>query len=422
MQVFKVGTYKSYTEPYTQDKMSDANREQVTSYLNDIWKNILTGISENRHISIDTLNLYADEYLLFTDPDSLVNFRLVDGLKYGSDVEKYLKELTAIPQDKDLKLASVTDMISVPDTEKNKAKDEIAVLYAEGSIVGDLESNMFSGAVITAKKYVEELNKLKKDEDVKAVVFRVNSPGGSAYASEQIWNAVRELKEVKPVIVSMGDMAASGGYYISCGATKIVAEPSTLTGSIGIFGMFPSGEELSKRMGATYDGYGTNKHTLLGSQVLSLPLFVVDIGLLPARALTPDEEKLLQIHIERGYDTFIGRCAEGRSKTKEYIDNIGQGRVWTGNQALAIGLVDELGGINHAIELAAKEAGITAYYTGSYPVKKDFFTELMSESMNGAQVRFNEWITGKELYQQKQQWNAWKNFDFQQAVMEEAIY
>jgi protease-4 len=419
IQVFKVGTYKSYVEPYTQDKMSDANREQVTAYLNDIWTNLLTGISESRNIPVDDLNRYADEYLLFSKPESIVEYRLVDELKYGTEVESYLKELVSLDADKDLKLADVKNMTTVPDSQKKFSKDQIAVLYAEGSIVGDLEANMYSGDVITAKTYVEELKKLQKDDNVKAVVFRVNSPGGSSYASYQIWHAVKELEAVKPVIVSMGDVAASGGYYISCGATKIVAEPTTLTGSIGIFGMFPSGEELSKRLGANYDGYGTNKHTLLGSEILSLPLFIADIGLLPARPLNEGEVKLFQTFVERGYNTFTGCCAEGRSKTQEEIDKIGQGRVWTGNQALAIGLVDELGDINKAIQLAAEAAGISEYSLTDYPVKKDFFTELMEESLSGMNARIGESILGKDMYQQKQQLKAWQDYDYLQAVMME---
>ena len=415
VQVFKVGTYKSATESYTEDKMSDANREQVTSYQNDIWGKLLTGISESRNISVENLNRYADEFLLFSNQETYVDYRLIDELKYGSEVEIYIKERVNIEKDKDLKLAKVKNLKTVPPAKKDMSKNKIAVLYAEGQIVGDSGENMYSGSVITAKKYVKELQKLQKDENVKAVVFRVNSPGGSAYASEQIWHAVKELKAVKPIIVSMGDVAASGGYYISCNANKIVAEPTTITGSIGIFGMYPSGEDIAKKMGASYDGVGTNKHSLFGGGAVTLPF--LGVGLFPARPLNASEGAMFQSYVERGYDLFTGRCADGRSKTQEEIDAVGQGRVWTGNQALEIGLVDELGGIDTAIKLAAEAAGITDYSLNDYPAKKDFFTELLEESLGGVKVRISESIIGKEAYEQKQMLKTLETYDFRQAIL-----
>ena len=415
VQVFKVGTYKSATEPFSENKMSDANREQVTSYQNDIWGKLLSGISESRNISVEDLNRYADEFLLFSKQETCVDYRLIDELKYGSEVENYLKEMINVEKDKKLKLASVKNMKTVPPAQKTINNDKIAVLYAEGQIVGDVEENMYSGSVITAKRYVKELQKLQKDENIKAVVFRVNSPGGSAYASEQIWHAVKELKAVKPIIVSMGDVAASGGYYISCNANKIVAEPTTITGSIGIFGLYPSGEEIAKKMGASYDGVGTNKHSLFGGGAITLPF--LGIGLLPARPLNESEGAMFQTYVERGYDLFTGRCADGRSKTKEEIDAIGQGRVWTGNQALQIGLVDELGGIDTAIKLAAEAAEISEYSLNDYPAKKDFLTELLEESLGGMKVRISESIIGKEAYEQKQMLRALESYDFRQAIL-----
>jgi len=415
VQVFKVGTYKSATESYTENKMSDANREQVTSYQDDIWGKLLSGISESRNISVEELNRYADEFLLFSNPEAYVDYRLIDELKYGSEVESYIKERVNIEKDKDLKLAKVKNLKTVPPAKKNISKNKIAVLYAEGQIVGDSGENMYSGSVITAKRYVKELQKLQKDESVKAVVFRINSPGGSAYASEQIWYAVKELKAVKPVIVSMGDVAASGGYYIACNANKIVAEPTTITGSIGIFGMYPSGEDIAKKMGASYDGVGTNQHSLFGGGVVTIPF--LGVGLLPARPLNASEGTMFQTYVERGYDLFTGRCAEGRSKTQEEIDAVGQGRVWTGNQALEIGLVDELGGIDTAIKLAVEAAGITDYSLDDYPAKKDFFTELMEESLGGAKVRIAESIMGKEAYEQKQMLKTLETYDFRQAIL-----
>ncbi len=420
MQVFRVGTYKSYVEPYIQDKMSDANREQVTSYLNDIWGTLLPAIAESRKVSVEDLNRYADEFLMLSKPENVVSYGLIDELKYGPEVESYLKEQVALEKDKDLQLASVGNMKTVPFSTKKVSKNKIAILYAEGSIVDDAVSSLYSGNVITAKEYVKELKKLQEDESVKAVVFRVNSGGGSAYASEQIWHAVKELKAVKPIIVSMGDYAASGGYYISCAANKIIAEPTTITGSIGIFGLYPSGEELAKKMGASYDGVATNKHALFGGDVLSIPY--IGIGLLPARPLNTEEQALMQGYVERGYDLFISRCSEGRSKTKEEIDSIGQGRVWTGNQAIKLGLVDQLGGMADAVKLAAEAAGIEDYSLSDYPAKKDFFTQLMEESLGGAKTSIMKEFMGKEAYEQKCFLKAIESCDFRQAIIFSEVY
>ncbi|GHT11123.1 signal peptide peptidase SppA [Bacteroidia bacterium] len=419
IQVYKVGTYKSAVEPYIQDKMSEANREQVTSYLTDIWNNLLAGISESRSISVEQLNRYADEFLMLSDPKKIVEYKLIDGLKYGDEMDAYLKSRLELEETDKLHLASVKNMKSIPETGKKISKDEIAVLYAEGDIVADNTNSFYSSNGITAKEYVKELNKLKDDKNVKAVVFRVNSPGGSAYASEQIWHAVKELREVKPVVVSMGTYAASGGYYISCGANKIISEPSTLTGSIGIFGLIPSGAQLAKKIGASYDGVSTNKHSNFADDMLSIPL--IGIGLLPARPLNNEEGALIQTYVERGYDLFISRCAEGRGKTKEEIDAIGQGRVWTGNQALKLGLVDALGGIDTAIKTAAELAELENYSLGEYPAKKDFFTSLLEESTGSFSERITMVFMGKEIYQQKRMLNAWQNFDYRQAIMPSMI-
>lgn len=419
MQVFKVGTFKSAVEPYIETKMSDANREQVSSYLNDIWGTLLKDISDSRGISIEQLNKYADECLLFTAPESIVEYKLLDGLKYETDIDQYIKEKTGISIDQKSRYAGVKNMKTIPASTRKIYKDKIAILYAEGSIVADEMKNLYSGANITAGEYVKELNKLKNDKTVKAVVFRVNSPGGSAYASEQIWNAVKELKKEKPVVVSMGDYAASGGYYISCMANKIVSEPNTLTGSIGIFGIVPSGAELAKKMGASHDGVATNKHSGFGSEILSIPL--VGIGILPARPLNNEESLMMQAYIERGYDLFLTRCSEGRNKTKEEIDAIGQGRVWTGKQALELGLVDLLGGIDTAITTAAELAEVDNYSIDEYPAPKDFFFSLFEESSVGISERMKEGIVGKETYEQKRIWQAWQNYDCRQAVMPDFI-
>jgi protease-4 len=413
-QVYKVGTYKSAVEPFIETKMSDANREQITSFLTDIWSTLLKGISESRNIPTEQLNQYADEFLAFADPKKVVDYKLIDDLKYGDEVEAYLKEKLELKADDKLKLAGVKDLKTIPDTQKKISKDKIAILYAEGEIITDEMPAFLATGNITAKEYVKELKKLQEDENVKAVVFRVNSPGGSAYASEQIHHAVKALRAVKPVVVSMGTYAASGGYYISAGANKIIAEPSTITGSIGIFGLIPSGEQLAKKMGVTHDHVSTNKHSNFGNDVLSIPYF--GIGLLPARSFNAEESTKIQAHVERGYDTFLSRCADGRGKTKAEIDAIGQGRVWTGNQALDLGLVDAIGGIDLALKTAAELAEIEDYSIGEYPVQKDFFTQLLTESLGGAKLRIVEGIVGKEALQQKQMLEAWKNYDFCQAI------
>jgi protease-4 len=414
-QVYKVGTYKSAVEPYIQDKMSDANREQVTAYLNDVWGTLLNGISESRQISVEQLNKYADECLMFAAPEAPVNYKLIDGLKYADEVEAFIKEKLELKESDKVKYAGVNDLKSVPESKKKISKDKIAVLYAEGEIVDDATPDFHSGDRITAKEYVKEINKLKDDKNVKAVVFRVNSPGGSGYASEQIWHAVKELREVKPVVVSMGTYAASGGYYIACGANKIISEPTTLTGSIGVFGIIPNGAQLAKKMGATYDGVSTNKHSNFADHILSIPL--LGIGLLPARPLNSEEGAMIQTYVERFYDVFLSRVSEGRGKTKEEIDAIGQGRVWTGNQALKLGLVDELGGMDVALKTAAGLAEIADYSIDEYPVQKDFFLSLLEDSSESVSERMTKGFIGKETYMQKQMLNAWQNYDYRQAIM-----
>jgi protease-4 len=421
MQVYKVGTYKSAVEPFLTDKMSDANREQVTAFLSDTWGTLLNGISESRAIPVEQLNQYADECLIFTNPQKLVDYQLIDGLKFADEVDAELKACLYLKEDDKLKIAGVKDLISVPDTNKKKlSKDKIAVLYAEGEIVDDAVPSIFSqGSSITAQEYVKELNKLKENKNVKAVVFRVNSPGGSGYASEQIWHAVQELRAVKPVVVSMGTYAASGGYYISCGANKIISEPTTLTGSIGVFGVIPNGEQLAKKMGATFDGVSTNKHSNFANDILSIPL--LGIGLLPARHLNDEEGAMIQAYVERFYDVFLTRVSDGRGKTKEEVDAIGQGRVWTGNQALKLGLVDELGGIDVAIKAAAELAELEDYATDEYPVQKDFLTTLLKESAGSVNMKMTKGILGKDAFNQKMILKAWQGYDYRQAIMPEYI-
>lgn len=419
MQVFKVGTFKSAVEPYTETKMSDANRAQVSSYLNNIWETLLSGISESRGISVNQLNNYADECLTLVPSQNIVEYNLIDGLKYGIEMDLHLKGKLGLKEDDKVRIADVKNMKSVPNMQNKTSKDKIAVLYAEGNIVSDQMESFYSSPAITAKKYIKEITRLKDDKNIKAVVFRVNSPGGSAYASEQIWHAVKELKKVKPVVVSMGDYAASGGYYISCIANKIVAEPNTLTGSIGIFGIVPSGADLAKKMGATHDGVSTNKHSDFGNEVLSIPF--IGLGLLPARPLNEEESRMMQMYVERGYDQFLSRCAEGRGKTKEEIDVIGQGRVWTGKQAVDLGLVDLLGGIDTAIKIAAELAELNDYSINEYPAQKDFFSLLLEESTESINQNITKIIIGKESFDQRKLLNTWQNYDYRQAIISESV-
>jgi len=419
-QVFKVGTFKSAVEPYIQEKMSDANRQQVTSYLNDTWKHVLNGISENRGISVEMLNTYADKALMFSEPEDILSYGLVDALMFENAMEDYIKDLVGVEKEKNVTYASLKDMKSAPAKKEKVQKDKIAILYAEGQIVNDFYPDSpltGTSGMIRPKDIATELKKLQKDEDVKAVVFRVNSPGGSASASEQIWSAVVELNKVKPVIVSMGQYAASGGYYISCGATSIVAEPTTLTGSIGIFGLIPDGTELAKKMGLSFDEVGTNKFSTFGGRAFGIPFLVTAYS----RGLTDEEAALMQANVERGYDLFITRCADGRGMTKTEIDAIGQGRVWTGAQAREIGLVDELGGIKEAVKLAAEKANIEQYNTVRYPEEKDYITRMMEEMMGSMEVRLIKTFMGKDTYQQQSLRRSLDALEFQQAIMTEGI-
>jgi len=414
VQAFKVGTYKSYIEPYTLEKMSDFDREQKNLYLNTLWKELLNGISESRDISVDSLNRYADEYLMFSAPENLIKYGLIDSLAYQIDFENSLKEMAGIKKDKDLKFLKVSDML---DDFSFGSKDKIAILYAEGGIVSDAEENLYSNAVITARTYIKEIKKLQKDSTVKAVVLRVNSGGGSAYAADQIWYGIKELSKIKPVVASFGSHAASGGYYIACGASKIVSSPTTLTGSIGIFGLFPSGEKLANKMGASYDGVGTNKNTLLAEGILSLPF--LEAGILPARPLKESEFAMLQAYVERGYDIFLSRCAEGRNMSKEALDPIAQGKVWTGTHAVEIGLADTLGGIDAAIEMAANLASIEDYSVEEYPKSKDPIEKFLEEILGQTKARAMEFVLGKETYETKLLLNALSNYDFRQAIFME---
>lgn len=364
MQVFKVGTYKSAVEPYILTKMSDANREQVNSFVTDIWQHMCADVAASRKVSVDQLNAYADHYITFADAKDYIKTHLIDKLAYADEVRTQLRALSK--SDK-VNFITPTDLAKL---NKPKGGDgTIAVYYAQGTIVDQVADNSFmSGeSYIVGSKVVADLDRLANDDNVKAVVLRINSGGGSAYASEQMWRAIQLLKKKKPIVVSMSGMAASGGYYMSCGADYIVAEPTTLTGSIGIFGMIPDASELlTDKLGLHFDIVKTNKGADFGAQ---------------GRAFNADEANVMQQYVNRGYHLFISRVAAGRHLTPEAVDRIGQGRVWTGNQALKIKLVDKLGTLDDAIAIAAKRANLDNYTTLSTPDKDSWIDQLLNATV-----------------------------------------
>lgn len=365
MQVSKVGTYKSATEMFTEEKMSDADRQQTSTYLNGIWKYLLKGVSESRNIPIAKLNEYADSVITFANPTSYLKMKLIDKLLYTDQVRNEVKKRLGINSDDEIHQISLTDLKAV---EPAKGGSEVAVYYAYGDIVDSPVSNTsFNQHSIVGKDVCNDLKELMDDDDVKAVVIRVNSGGGSAFASEQMWHQIMELKKVKPVVVSMGGYAASGGYYMSVPANWIVAEPTTITGSIGIFGMFPDFSGLaSEKLGIKFDEVKTNKNGTFGSTM---------------RPLTPDEMRMLQVYIDRGYTTFKNRVAQGRNLTMAQVEAIAQGHVYTGEDALKIKLVDELGGLDKAVKKAAQLAKIDNYYKVSYPSPVNWFDQIFGENV-----------------------------------------
>lgn len=379
MQIFKVGAYKSAVETFNATQMSPANREQITAYLGSVWNQILSDVSKSRKIPVDSLNAYADKMLAFYPAEETLKSGLVDTLLYKDGVLNYLKKLTDIKEDDNLNTLTLSDMMNVKkNVPKDKSGNILAVYYA----YGDIDNSTAEG--INSSKVIKDLRKLREDENVKAVVLRVNSPGGSAFGSELIWHEVVLLKEKKPVIVSMGDYAASGGYYISCAADYIVADPTTLTGSIGIFGIIPNVKGLTDKLGINFDVVKTNTFA--------------DMGTL-GRGLNSDEKALMQMYIENGYNLFISRCAQGRKMSKEAIEKIAQGRVWTGIEAKGIGLVDELGGLDRALEVATEKAKLENYTVMNYPEKEDFFTALLNKKSGGyihdqLKNEFGEYYTG----------------------------
>jgi len=367
MQVFKVGTYKSAVEPYINTEMSEANRQQVQSYLGSIWGNMLVDVAKSRGLSVETLNSLADSTTILCDANSYIESKLVDKLGYLSDVKEALKQRLELDDDDDLTFTTLAD-VAAGDNLGDKVDEEVAVYYAYGEI-NDVAGIGFSQEhCITSKEMMYDLQKLREDDDVKAVVIRVNSPGGSAYTSEQIWHEIQLLRAQKPVVVSMGGMAASGGYYISCGANQIFAEPTTLTGSIGIFGMIPDASELlTEKLGLSFDVVKTNAMSDFGSMT---------------RPFNSGESAKMQNYIDNGYELFTGRVAGGRGMAQDSVKAIAEGRVWTGEQALGIGLVDKLGNLDDAIEAAAKLAELEKYTIGRYPSPKPWYQNLLEKGSN----------------------------------------
>ena len=371
MQVFKVGTYKSAVEPFICSEMSPANREQITSYLFSIWTNMLKDVAESRGMELSRLNSMADTLTMFSGATTSLDCGLVDRLCYMDEVRTILREKCGLEdEDAELVFASVAEVAKSEEL-GDKIDEQVAVYYAYGEIVqsqsGGLTMNQ--GQQIVGDKMIKDLKNLREDDDVKAVVIRVNSPGGSAFASEQIWREVCLLKEKKPVVISMGGMAASGGYYISCAANRIFAEPTTLTGSIGIFGMIPDMSELmTEKIGLKFDVVKTNEMADMGSM---------------GRPFNAAESAQLQKMIERGYDVFTKRVADGRGMSQDSVKLIAEGRVWTGEQGLKIGLVDELGNLDDAVAHAAKLAEVEKYRAVAYPAPANPFEQLLGDKKSG---------------------------------------
>ena len=367
MQVFKVGTYKSAVEPFLISEMSEANREQTTVFENEIWGKMTEDVAKSRKTTVAKLNELADSAITFQDPVVYKKNKLVDALVYSNDVPVVIANMMGVDKD-DYHTISVSELAGIENSEpKGTSGNIIAVYYAYGDIVESQSIQSFgSGHQILGSEAIDDLEKLANDDDVKAVVLRVNSPGGSAYASEQIWHQVMNIKSKKPIIVSMGGYAASGGYYISCAADWIVAEPTTLTGSIGIFGMFPEASELlNDKLGLHASTVKTNEFADLGSRF---------------KPMSDKEKAVMQGYINRGYELFTKRCADGRKMKQDDIKKIAEGRVWTGVHAKKIGLVDQLGSLDDAIAVAKKKAKVEECTVLTYPRKESMFESLMKEA------------------------------------------
>lgn len=385
-QVVKVGTFKSATETYTEEHMSDANRLQTKMFLDGTWKQVCNAVSKSRGISVDSLNRYADELLMFQSAESLVKRKVVDGLAYASDMKDIAKTQFGIGKDDDLNRLFVSDMTNVK--EKQTSGEEIAIYYAYGDIMQSEKVSLLGGGshCIVSSTVCSDLKDLMDDDDVKAVVIRVNSGGGDAFASEQIWHQVMELKKKKPVVVSMGGYAASGAYYMSAPASWIVAQPTTLTGSIGIFAVFPDMSGLvTQKLGVKFDEVKTNRNSTFGN--------------LMARPFNEEETAVMQQYVNRGYQLFRKRVADGRRLPVESVEKIAQGRVWLGADAIGLKLVDQLGGLNDAVAKAAKLAKLGEYYTVDYPAPSSWIDQLLAGASDAGSVDARLRLTLGDLYE-----------------------
>lgn len=386
-EVVKVGTFKSATETFTEEKMSDANRLQTQTFIDGTWQNICTAVSKSRGISIDSLNSYADSYLALQSTEMLMKAKMVDGMMYSDKVKDAVKKMMKLEKDDDIAQLTLSDMLNVKD-EKVEG-DKIAIYYASGDIVQDPKAATMFGNndYIASRKVCKDLEDLMNDDDVKAVVVRINSGGGDAYASEQMWHQMSELRKVKPVVVSMGDYAASGAYYMSAPASWIVAQPNTLTGSIGIFAVIPDFSGLvTSKLGVRFDEVKTNRNSTFGN--------------LMARPFNAEETAMLQASVNRGYSLFRQRVADGRHLPIESVEKIAQGRVWLATDALNIKLVDQLGGIDDAVKKTAELAKLKEYYTSDYPATASWIDNLLnSMTSSGTYLDAQLRQTLGELYQ-----------------------
>lgn len=375
-EVVKVGTFKSATETFTEEKMSDANRLQTQTFIDGTWRNVCDAVSKSRGISVDSLNSYADSYLALQATETLVKAKMVDGMMYGDQVKDAVKKIMKLEKGDDIAQLTLNDMLNVKGGKVEGS--EIAVYYAEGDIVQDPKAATMFGNnnYIASRKVCKDLEDLMNDDDVKAVVVRINSGGGDAYASEQMWHQMSELRKVKPVVVSMGDYAASGAYYMSAPASWIVAQPNTLTGSIGIFAVIPDFSGLvTSKLGVRFDEVKTNRNSTFGN--------------LMARPFNAEEKAMLQASVNRGYSLFRQRVADGRRLPVESVEKIAQGRVWIATDALNIKLVDQLGGIDDAVKKAAELAKLKEYYTSDYPAAASWM-DAMLNSMSSSGTYLDE--------------------------------
>jgi protease-4 len=364
--------FKSAVEPFLYDKMSDANREQTNVYLKSMWNYVLQGISKQRKISVERLNASADEVMTYQLPQKALEYGFFDNLKYKDQVLADFRKLTGLGVNDEIPVVTVNEYFKVvsPSEVKSDTHNRIAVVYAEGEI----DSQSGFGQEIDSKEVSKGIREARLDSTVKAIVLRVNSPGGSAFGSEVIWREVSLARKVKPVVVSMGDYAASGGYYIACAADAIVAQPTTLTGSIGVFGLIPNlSGLLSNKIGVTFDNVATNEHSDKPTTT---------------RKMTPFEINLMQNHVENIYKVFVSHVAEGRKKNVAAVDSIGQGRVWSGLNGQEIGLVDKIGGLSEAIKWASEKASVSQYKIKELPKLKDTFEELIKKFSTDVQMKF----------------------------------